>query len=102
MRGAVLPCLLCVLALTQPWAFAQEGGEAVAVTEMETPGSIDPEDPNFDIGAALAELRKRSVRLLSFLQPLRHNCAPEANRADTRCAAWLRLPESAARTRRRR
>ena len=63
MRGAAL-LLLCVVALAQPWAFAQEDGEAVATADPV--GSIDPEDPNFDIGAALAELRKRSVRLPPF------------------------------------
>jgi hypothetical protein len=65
MRLEVLWCTLCIAAVVQP----SHTQDAAAKTEAVT-GSIDPDDPNFDIVAALAELKTRSVRLRSALQTL--------------------------------
>jgi hypothetical protein len=51
--------VMCMLVLVHQ-SSGQDDGAAVAAA-----GSTDPDAPNFDIGAALAELKSRSVRLRS-------------------------------------
>ena len=63
MRLDVLWSMLCIAAVVQP----SHTQDTAAATPEAVTGSIDPDDPNFDIVAALAELKARSVRLRAGL-----------------------------------
>jgi hypothetical protein len=68
MRIAVLWWVLCVVALVHP----SHTQDAAAATAPAPTGSFDPDDPNFDVAAALAELKARSVSpRASLVQRLR-------------------------------
>lgn len=73
MRVAQLawPWMLCFLA--QPSCAQLEDNGSPAAPAAATIRSIDPENPNFDVATALAELKARTVRLSLTKQHLQRS-----------------------------